>query len=118
MSFHTVLIAGSDPERLSAIRARIPDTGYVIHTVFADPSRLARLLHGIDFDVILIDRSSRDSEALQAIVDEAACRHPAGDGCEVLAYPFDQDALMAALNRANRRQQLRFYIFPVDSALH
>jgi hypothetical protein len=118
MSFHTVLIAGSDPERVSAIRARIPNSGYVVHTVFADPTRLERLLHGIGFDVILIDRGSRDSDALQAIIDQAACRHPAGEGCEVLGYPFEQDALMAALSRANRRQQRRFYVFPIDSALH
>lgn len=128
MSFPTLLIAGSDAESVSAIRERIPVGSYLVHTMFADADRLERLLHGIDFDVVLIDRGSRDSDALQPIVDAAkgVCvvitrgpeyRDTDERGCEVLNYPFEQDALLAALTRARRRRQERFYVFSMESAV-
>lgn len=128
MSFPTLLIAGSDAESVSAIRERIPVGSYLVHTLFADPGRLERLLHGIDFDVVLIDRGHRDADAMRTVVDAAkgVCVVIARDSedntsadCdyEVLSYPVEQETLMAALSRACRRRQERFYMFSVESAL-
>ena len=44
MQFRTLLIVGSDAASVRAIRERIPDDGYLVHTVLGDVGRLSRLL--------------------------------------------------------------------------
>lgn len=121
MGLQTLLIAGSDSRNLAAIRDIIPDGRYLVHTVSGDAEKLARLLRGIDFDVILVDHGSEAASELQEIVNVfhgggVTVHRESGHASdhvspgERLLFPFDSSALALAVDRACTRKQRRIFI--------